>query len=593
MSQTSASDAVADDSGVPTILIVDDDADLADTYSVWLSREFDVETAYGGVQAREQLHDGLDLVLLDRRMPGVPGDRVLADIRDRGIDCQVAMLTAVEPDTDIIEHPFDEYLVKPVTQSELRETVDELLLRQGFDADTQDYFALESKAETLDAREEKNLRDPGVAADLEADAERRREAERMQAMRERLDRLQRITAVIRDVDRQLVVATSRREIERTVCERLVESDPYELAWVGDYTVSFDQVTPRVAAGVDEAAFDDDTVADGGAPAAEAVSADEVQVVDDPPTGHGGQMLDPLDASLDTDRFVAGAIVPLTYRDTVYGVLIVCTGDADVFDGRETDVLAELGDSVANAINAVENRKLMLSDTVVELEFGVRDRSDVFVSLSAETGSRIELKSFVPAADGDLTSYVEISGTTTGAFLDAATGRPGIETVRGIGESGDQALYECRVSASTVVRSLTDAGASVESMRIDEGRGHVTAIVAPETDVRTVAETIQTAFDDVELTAKREIERDVQSTESFRQSLENRLTERQYSVLEAAYAAGYFAWPRESTAKEIADSLDVAPPTLHEHLRGAKIELVEAFFEETGTFDEGDRPRFDE
>jgi len=597
VSQTSASDAVADDSGVPTILIVDDDADLADTYSVWLSREFDVETAYGGVQAREQLHDGLDLVLLDRRMPGVPGDRVLADIRDRGIDCQVAMLTAVEPDTDIIEHPFDEYLVKPVTQSELRETVDELLLRQGFDADTQDYFALESKAETLDAREEKNLRDPGVAADLEADAERRREAERMQAMRERLDRLQRITAVIRDVDRQLVVATSRREIERTVCERLVESDPYELAWVGDYTVSFDQVTPRVAAGVDEAAFDDDTVADGGAPAAEAVSADEVQVVDDPPTGHGGQMLDPLDASLDasldTDRFVAGAIVPLTYRDTVYGVLIVCTGDADVFDGRETDVLAELGDSVANAINAVENRKLMLSDTVVELEFGVRDRSDVFVSLSAETGSRIELKSFVPAADGDLTSYVEISGTTTGAFLDAATGRPGIETVRGIGESGDQALYECRVSASTVVRSLTDAGASVESMRIDEGRGHVTAIVAPETDVRTVAETIQTAFDDVELTAKREIERDVQSTESFRQSLENRLTERQYSVLEAAYAAGYFAWPRESTAKEIADSLDVAPPTLHEHLRGAKIELVEAFFEETGTFDEGDRPRFDE
>jgi len=593
VSHTSIPDSVADGSGLPTILIVDDDADLADTYSVWLSREFDVETAYGGVQAREQLHDGLDLVLLDRRMPGVPGDRVLADIRDRGIDCLVAMLTAVEPDTDIIDHQFDEYLVKPVTQSELRGTVDELLLRQGFDADTQDYLALESKAEALDSRKEENLRDPEAAADLEADAEQRREAERMQAMRERLDRLQRITAVIRDIDRQLVVATSRQEIERTVCERLVESDPYELAWVGDYTVSFDQVAPRVAAGVDETAFDDDAVADGGTPATEAVSTDEVQVIDHLSAGHGEQMLAPFDASLDTDRFVAGAVVPLTYRDTVYGVLVVYTGDADVFDGRETDVLAELGDSVANAINAVENRKLMLSDTVVELEFDVRDRSDVFVSLSAETGSRIELKSFVPAADGELTSYAEVSGTTTDAFLDAATGRPGIETVRGIGESGDQALYECRVSASTVVRSLTDAGASVESIRIDEGRGHVTAIVAPETDVRTVAETIQTAFDDVELTAKREVERDVQSTESFRQSLENRLTERQYSVLEAAYAAGYFAWPRESTAKEIADSLDVAPPTLHEHLRGAKIELIEAFFEETGTFDEGDRPRFGE
>jgi predicted DNA binding protein/DNA-binding response OmpR family regulator len=587
------SEAASDDSAAPTILIVDDDADLADTYSVWLSGDFDVETAYGGVQAREQLHDGLDLVLLDRRMPGVPGDRVLTDIRDRGIDCQVAMLTAVEPDTDIVDRPFDEYLVKPVTQSELRDTVDELLLRQGFDADTQDYFALVSKAETLESRDEENLRDPEAAADLEADAQRRREAERMQAMRDRLDRLQRITAVIRDVDRRLVVATSRQEIERTVCDRLVASDPYELAWVGDYTVSFDQVTPRVAAGVGEDAFDDDTVADGGARAAEAVSTDEVQVVDDLSTGYDGKVLDPFDASLDTDRFVAGVVVPLTYRDTVYGVLNVCTDEADVFDGREVDVLAELGDSVANAINSVENRKLMLADTVVELEFEVRDRSDVFVSLSAETGSRIELKSFVPAADGELTSYVEVNGTTTDAFLDAATGRPGVETVRGIGESSERALYECRVSASTVVRSLTDAGASVESMRIDGGRGHVTATVAPETDVRTVAETIQTTFDDVDLTAKREIDRDVQSTESFRQSLENRLTERQYSVLEAAYAAGYFAWPRESTAKEIADSLDVAPPTLHEHLRGAKIELVEAFFEETGTFDEGDRSRFDE
>ena len=153
----------------PTILIVDDDKDLADTYSVWLSDDFEVETAYGGVQARKQIHDGLDLVLLDRRMPGIPGDRVLEDIREQRIDCQVAMLTAVEPDTDIIDLPFDEYLVKPVTQSQLRETVDNLLLRQGFDADAQDYFAMESKAEALETRDEEDLRDPEAAAAFESE----------------------------------------------------------------------------------------------------------------------------------------------------------------------------------------------------------------------------------------------------------------------------------------------------------------------------------------------------------------------------------------------------------------------------------------
>ncbi|PHQ37450.1 hypothetical protein DJ69_16965 [Halorubrum persicum] len=112
-------------------------------------------------------------------------------------------------------------------------------------------------------------------------------------------------------------------------------------------------------------------------------------------------------------------------------------------------------------------------------------------------------------------------------------------------------------------------------------------------MRTVVEAIETRFDDVDLVAKRETERDVQSVEDFRQSLENRLTDRQYSVLEAVYSAGYFDWPRESTAKEIANSLDVAPPTLHEHLRGAQKELIETFFAETGKFSEDERPQREE
>ncbi|WP_435066626.1 bacterio-opsin activator domain-containing protein [Haloplanus sp. C73] len=573
------------DDGKPTILIVDDDEDLADTYSVWLSDDFDTETAYGGVQARKQIHDGLDLVLLDRRMPGIPGDRILEDIRERGIDCQVAMLTAVEPDTDIIDLPFDEYLVKPVTQAELRETVDDLLLRQGFDTDAQDYFAMESTAEALGTRDEENLRDPDAAAAFEAEAATAGESEQIQEMKARLERLQRITSVIRDIDKQLVVATSREEIERTVCERLVESDPYGLAWIGDYTLSFDQVTPNVVAGVDDASLDDHPIADGGGgPASEAVSSGEVQVVNDLSSERGRQMLDPLDLD-DEPEYAAGAVVPLIYRDTVYGVLNVCTDDREVFDDRELSVLSELGDSIANAINSVESKRLMLSDTLVELEFDVQDDTDVFIALSMETGARIELKSFVPASDGDLTSYVEVTGASTETFLDAATAMPELEKVRGVGESSEGGLYECRVSDSTVVLSLIDAGANVESMRVDEGQSHVTATVAPETDVRTVAEAIQDSFDDVDLVAKRKVERDFQSTEDFRQSLENRLTDRQYSVLEAAYAAGYFAWPRESTAKEIADSLDLAPPTLHEHLRGAKIALIEAFFEETGEFDD--------
>jgi DNA-binding response OmpR family regulator len=579
-------------SGSPKVLVVDDDKDLADTYAVWLSDRCEVETAYGGLQARKALDATIDIVLLDRRMPGVPGDRVLEDIHDQGIDCQVAMLTAVEPDTDIIDLSFDEYLVKPVTQSSLRETVDDLLLRAGFGEEAQEYFAMESKSEALESRDQENLRDPEAAAALRGDTEHARESERIQELKNQLERLRRITSVIRDIDEQLVVATSREEIERTTCERLVNAEPYELAWIGDYTVSFDQLTPRVSAGDDSVSLEGEVAADGGnGPVAEAVSSREVQVVDDLSPESAPGLLEPLGAD-GVDHFAAGAVVPLAYRDTVYGTLTVYTDEADVFDDREVSVLSDLGDSIANAINSVETKRLMLSDTVVELGFDVSDPTDVFVSLSAMTDSRIELKGFVPAAEGQLTSYLEVTGVSSEEFLDTAVGMDGVETVRGIGESDDVRLYECRVDGPTVVLSFIQAGANVESMEVGEGTGHLTVTVAPDTDIRTVVESVQQSID-VDLISKRETERDFQSTDDFRQSLENQLTDRQYSVLQAAYSAGYFDWPRGSTAKEIASSLDLAPPTLHEHLRGAQNALIETFFDETGEFDEDERLRPDE
>ena len=591
MSEADSAQSLPEQSDSPKVLVVDDDKDLADTYAVWLPDTYEVETTYSGVQARKCLAPDIDIVLLDRRMPGIPGDKVLADIREQNIDCQVAMLTAVEPDTDIIDLPFDEYLVKPVTRSSLRETVDELLLRAGFDPEAQEYFAMESKSEVLEARDEENLRDPAAAAELHDEAERARESERIDDLRDQLQRLQRINSVIRDIDEQLVVATDREEIEHTTCERLVNAEPYQLAWIGEYAVSFDQIKPRAAAGDEDVALDQKVAADGGGgTVAKAISEREVQVVDEFSPEQTPKLSEPLKAGEGTDHYAACAAVPLVYRDTVYGTLNVYTDEQEVFDEREVSVLAELGDSIAHAINSVESKNLMLSDTVVELEFDFQDQADVFVALSSQTDSRIELKGFVPTADDKLTSYIEVTGTQSDRFLNEATKMSSVETIRSINDSSEARLYECRVEESTIILSLINAGANVESVTVDEGKGHLTATIAPETDVRTVVESVRETFDDINLLAKRQTERDFQSTDDFRQSLKNRLTDRQYSILQATYSAGYFNWPRGSNAKDIAESLDIAPPTLHEHLRGAQKELIETFFEETGELGEEERLR---
>lgn len=136
----------------PTIAVVDDEAEIITLYERWLDTEYTVVTATNGEMALELLDDEVDVVLLDRRMPGLSGDDVLDEIRARGLDCRVAMITAIEPDVDIIELGFDDYVVKPLSRDKLLETVEELLSIQRYDDTLQEYFSLASRIATLQSR---------------------------------------------------------------------------------------------------------------------------------------------------------------------------------------------------------------------------------------------------------------------------------------------------------------------------------------------------------------------------------------------------------------------------------------------------------
>ena len=135
----------------PHVLIVEDEPDLATLYATWIEDRCAVETAYNGTQALDGIDQSVDIVLLDRRMPGLSGDTVLETIRERDLGCRVAMVTAVEPDFDIIGLGFDDYLVKPVSERELIDIIDQLLLRSTYDAQLQEFYALASKKALLDA----------------------------------------------------------------------------------------------------------------------------------------------------------------------------------------------------------------------------------------------------------------------------------------------------------------------------------------------------------------------------------------------------------------------------------------------------------
>lgn len=162
----------------PTVLVVDDNRVIADTYAAFLGDEYAVEAVYGGAEALDALEPAVEVVLLDRRMPGLSGDEVLARIEERAVDCRVVMVTAVDPAADIVDLPFDEYVVKPVGRPELIAVVEEMRRRATYDDALRRFLALASKKATLEARAGE-----GELADSEA---YRRVEERLADKRESL-----------------------------------------------------------------------------------------------------------------------------------------------------------------------------------------------------------------------------------------------------------------------------------------------------------------------------------------------------------------------------------------------------------------------
>jgi DNA-binding response OmpR family regulator len=139
------------DADRPVVLIVEDEPDVAETYRLWLDADYVVRMAHSGDEGLDELDESVDVVLLDRMMPGLSGDEVLERIRDRELDCRVAMVTAVEPDFDILEMGFDAYLCKPIKSDQLHETVENLIGRSEYDDLLQEYYSLVEKQATLEA----------------------------------------------------------------------------------------------------------------------------------------------------------------------------------------------------------------------------------------------------------------------------------------------------------------------------------------------------------------------------------------------------------------------------------------------------------
>ncbi|WP_266075996.1 bacterio-opsin activator domain-containing protein [Haladaptatus caseinilyticus] len=407
----------------------------------------------------------------------------------------------------------------------------------------------------------------------------RRDRERKLAhQHDELETLNQIHRVIQEVIHELVHAATRDDIEQLVCERLVESDLYELAWTDESEVSREGVTPRTRAGGIDGYLDTliqfgNNIEDD--PADVAMQTGELQVIQDV---RETKKIPSFVCEEALSRGIeSGISIPISYGNTIYGTLSLVSTRKGVLGKRAQAALEILGDTIGFAINAAKNKKILLSDSSVELEFQVTDPREVFLTVSRKLNCQCHLHGLVPASDGKLLHYVRINGAQPDRVEEMVSDAEQVEECRLIDIDDVGFVLETVMSESTI-KKLVEAGAAVQSATADDGEVTIIAEVPHDTDVRQVVDTFQSAYPDSQLVGKRTVDRPTQTTQDFRQSLTERLTERQVTALRTAYFAGYYDWPRGSNAEEVAGSLDIASATLHYHLRRAQNELLSAFFD---------------
>jgi Response regulator containing CheY-like receiver, AAA-type ATPase, and DNA-binding domains len=132
--------------------LVDDDKEVADAYALRLKGMAEVKIAYSGEEALEITNpaDPPDVVLLDRHMPSLSGDEVLAELHDIEIQTRIIMVTAIDPGLGILDLPFDEYLCKPVEREDVRAAVNHQCEVLAYEL-LGEYFQLESKRAVIEA----------------------------------------------------------------------------------------------------------------------------------------------------------------------------------------------------------------------------------------------------------------------------------------------------------------------------------------------------------------------------------------------------------------------------------------------------------
>lgn len=370
-----------------------------------------------------------------------------------------------------------------------------------------------------------------------------------------------LACCVRRVAVAVANATRREEVFESVREEF--TDATDFVWTGTLDVSDWSLEPTVDADphlADILTSESDVVSI----VEEAVTTEQVTTV----RPDGDWRDHAVDAGYD-----AAAIVPLSHRSSVYG-LIVVGSDSPTLDANEA-VLADLGVIVGHALAALTRREAMLGGEEFVVEFRERDAAEPIVGEDLPPEAEFHFERTIPVADGALLQYVTVSGMAPDEFQAQVEAFEDVTHVRRVG-GDEQPLFETVYVGPSIVKRLVGHDAWVVRSYYEDGDHYTVAALPPGADIEAVVDDVTDTFPAIEVVSQRSL-RDWRSTRELRTTVRDRLTDRQRATVEAALAAGYFERPRRSNGEEVAAALDVSPSTFSQHLRAAHRKVYDTLF----------------
>jgi len=415
------------------------------------------------------------------------------------------------------------------------------------------------------------------------EAQLRERDRQLQRQNEQLSALNRINDTIREIGRTIVRAETREEIDRAVCERLTDGDRFSFAWIGSVDPANERLEPRAWAGDEQGYLDCQSFAVDASdtePSGQAAATDTVTLESNVAAGLRDE---PWRTEALRRDFTSVLSVPLVYNDLSHGVLSVYADSKDAFDETARAVLAELGETIASALSALERKNALLTPSVTRVEFTVDDPTFLLSRLADQAGCTVGYQGGIRQTEAGSALFLTVEGAPVDAVVDHAAEMASVDEVQAVSADENGGVVRL-VVARFLAQELADHGALLREVTASRAGTELRVDVPERITVREITELIGQTVSNVELRSRQTVEQPTRH--DVRSTVLDEMTERQLEVVQTAYYSGFFESPRETNGKELAAMLDISPPAFYQHVRAAQQKLFTAVFEAHGLLESG-------